>query len=133
MNDRSLEFYGWHGMMLGCYAAMPEAERAELLAWEKIWVTGDGQRGTSDWPGWEKYIGKVPAPERMHPVYRKGSIPYAKRLATFKRDGFQCAECSSTEDLSIDHVVPERHGGTLELENLRVLCKSCNSRKGARQ
>lgn len=28
-------------------------ELAQLRAWEKQNVTGDGRRGTSDWPGWQ--------------------------------------------------------------------------------
>lgn len=34
--------------------------------------------------------------------------------------------------LSIDHIHPERHGGTLDEDNLQTLCRPCNSRKGSR-
>jgi hypothetical protein len=33
--------------------------------------------------------------------------------------------------MHIDHVIPRKVGGDHSLENLRVLCKSCNLRKGA--
>ncbi|MFJ2575978.1 HNH endonuclease [Kitasatospora aureofaciens] len=36
-------------------------------------------------------------------------------------------------DLTVDHMVPKRLGGGDEPENLGVLCRSCNSRKGARR
>ena len=43
-----------------------------------------------------------------------------------------CACCGSTEDITIDHIIPLSKGGDDELNNLRLLCRSCNSRKGDR-
>jgi 5-methylcytosine-specific restriction endonuclease McrA len=43
-----------------------------------------------------------------------------------------CAGCGATSDLTVDHVVPIARGGTPTPENLQVLCRSCNSAKGAR-
>lgn len=34
-------------------------------------------------------------------------------------------------DLTVDHIVPKKKGGTDDAANLRVLCRSCNSRKAA--
>lgn len=45
--------------MVGCYSALPPQDRDELHAWEAQHVDGSGTYGTSDWPGWEKYIGKL--------------------------------------------------------------------------
>jgi hypothetical protein len=33
--------------------------------------------------------------------------------------------------MHIDHIIPRKVGGDHSLDNLRVLCKSCNLRKGA--
>lgn len=52
--------------------------------------------------------------------------------AVFGRDGAVCRHCGTTEQLSIDHIVPVIAGGTNDLSNLQVLCMPCNSRKGAR-
>ncbi len=60
------------------------------------------------------------------------SIPNALRAAVYERDGFACVECQATEWLSLDHIFPYSKGGTDEVDNLRVLCRVCNSRKGAR-
>jgi hypothetical protein len=50
----------------------------------------------------------------------------------FKRDGRMCQICGTDEgEMHIDHVIPRKVGGTHDLDNLRVLCKSCNLRKGA--
>jgi hypothetical protein len=62
MNHQQTRFLEWYAKMYGVYQAMPESERAKLFAWEQENVTGDGRVGTSDWPGWEKYIGLQPAP-----------------------------------------------------------------------
>jgi hypothetical protein len=40
--------------------------------------------------------------------------------------------CGSTEDLTGDHVVPLSEGGMNVPSNIGVLCRSCNSRRGAR-
>jgi len=60
MKDYQFEYYGYMGSLIGCYAAMPQSEKDELHAWEKEHVDGSGRFATSDWPGWEKYIGKRP-------------------------------------------------------------------------
>jgi len=33
---------------------------------------------------------------------------------------------------TIEHIVPQTHGGTSELENLSLACKGCNHEKGIR-
>ncbi|MCA1670595.1 MAG: HNH endonuclease [Thermomicrobia bacterium] len=50
----------------------------------------------------------------------------------WERDLYRCCECGTHLDLSVDHIIPESRGGNLDLDNLRTLCRSCNSRKGAR-
>jgi hypothetical protein len=52
--------------------------------------------------------------------------------AAYERDGSVCRYCGSTDDLTVDHVVPRARGGSDNLENLAVACRRCNSRKGAR-
>lgn len=55
-----------------------------------------------------------------------------KRL--LRRYKFQCPQCGNNtlEELTIDHIVPVSKGGSDDVENLQILCKSCNSRKGNR-
>lgn len=59
-------------------------------------------------------------------------IPAWLRAAVYDRDGRACRECGSTSDLTLDHIYPYSLGGEDTLDNLRTLCRSCNSTKGAR-
>lgn len=59
-------------------------------------------------------------------------IPREIRTAVLSRDGVQCKNCGSVEHLAIDHIVPRSASGPTTIDNLQVLCRSCNSRKGAR-
>ncbi len=47
-----------------------------------------------------------------------------------KRDGGKCALCDSQETLQFDHIYPKSKGGNDEPDNLRVLCRSCNIKRG---
>lgn len=42
-----------------------------------------------------------------------------------------CASCGAQHDLTGDHITPLSAGGMSTLDNVQVLCRSCNSRKGA--
>ncbi|HEX6293396.1 MAG TPA: HNH endonuclease [Herpetosiphonaceae bacterium] len=42
------------------------------------------------------------------------------------------ATIDKTKIPTIDHVIPQSKGGTHDLSNLVLACRSCNSRKGAR-
>lgn len=79
--------------------------------------------------------------KRTHPIEswwalrrddERAPIPPSLRLAVYERDGWRCVECGSIDRLSLDHIYPWSLGGSDEFGNLRTLCRSCNSRKGAR-
>jgi hypothetical protein len=57
------------------------------------------------------------------------------RNRTLALDSFRCRNChyESYEfaDLTVDHMLPRSRGGGNEQANLQVLCRRCNSSKGA--
>lgn len=55
----------------------------------------------------------------------------AIRVKVFARDGRTCKRCKTTEHLQIDHILPKSKYPflTFDLNNLQVLCRSCNFRK----
>lgn len=62
----------------------------------------------------------------------KQPIPSSLRWKIWERDDFTCQGCGVRQRLTIDHIIPESAGGTLDPENLQTLCKSCNSAKGSK-
>ena len=63
---------------------------------------------------------------------RDRTIPQATKNAVWRRDGERCQLCSETNGpWHIDHIFPYSKGGSNSLENLRILCATCNLRKGA--
>lgn len=44
--------------------------------------------------------------------------------------GERCANCGETEALVLDHVLPIAKGGRSRLDNLQLLCATCNRIKG---
>lgn len=49
-------------------------------------------------------------------------------LSNIKFD--ECKYCHSKENLVIDHIVPLASTGTNDIQNIQVLCTSCNTKKG---
>lgn len=46
-----------------------------------------------------------------------------------ERDGFRCAHCGTDKTLEIDHILPRSIGGLDSLDNLQLLCRTCNLNK----
>ena len=80
----------------------------------------------------------------------KSGVSGARRRRVFRRDNYRCQKCGlvgwpsrctsgsyvhpTAIDgvyLSIDHITPRSKGGSHDEENLRTLCTTCNTRKGA--
>jgi hypothetical protein len=55
-------------------------------------------------------------------------IPAKIKREVWRKHQSQCVNCKSTFALEIDHVQPVAMGGTSEIENLRLTCRSCNQR-----
>ena len=62
----------------------------------------------------------------------RAPIPDEVRSFVYARDGRACQRCGATENLTLDHIHPWSLGGPDTPDNLRVLCRPCNSSKGAR-
>ena len=51
------------------------------------------------------------------------------KRAALKRANNKCELCKSHQRLELDHKLPYKQGGKSTLENVRVLCNSCNQRE----
>jgi hypothetical protein len=56
-------------------------------------------------------------------------IPRHIKFAVWTRDRGKCKKCGGSSNLNYDHIQPAALGGGSTLENLRLLCFSCNQRR----
>ena len=59
-------------------------------------------------------------------------IPRAVKYAVWSRSDGKCSSCGSRHRLEYDHVQPHALGGDASPENIRLLCASCNLRRGVK-
>jgi hypothetical protein len=86
---------------------------AGRLVTSGLWVTTDYGYRFHQWRSWQDGD------------YRP-NIPRRTRETVMARDDHRCVFCGSTEQPSLDHIIRYRDGGADTIENLRVLCMSCN-------
>lgn len=60
----------------------------------------------------------------------KKYVSKIKRGIIFKTHGNKCLCCGKSGDIGIDHIIPIAHGGDNNIDNLQILCRYCNSKKG---
>lgn len=79
---------------------------------------------------------RVPAVLRLRRTI--GAMKHGVRFSrtnVFTRDKFRCQYCGHKflyDELTYDHVVPKKHGGAREWDNIVTACMPCNNRKGSR-
>lgn len=82
-------------------------------------------------PSGSFYIPAVLRVPHLLQVFKRRRIRSTlSRKNILSRDNFTCQYCSSSERLTVDHVLPVSRGGEWTWENLVTACLSCNSRKG---
>jgi len=60
-------------------------------------------------------------------------IPDHVKAAVFKRDGGRCRQCGYMGPyIEYDHILPRSKGGSNTVENIQLLCRQCNLKKGNR-
>lgn len=65
-------------------------------------------------------------------TFRASDAKRMWRENIFARDGYCCTYCSSTENLTIDHIHPRSKGGERwDANNCTTACRSCNQMKGS--
>jgi hypothetical protein len=56
-------------------------------------------------------------------------IPSHIKETVWKRDKQKCVLCNKQENLEFDHIIPISKGGSNSLNNLQLLCITCNRKK----
>jgi len=96
----------------------------------------EGRREHEDWIRAVNFEIQVPRVIRLlrYEMYPKNVVKFNRRNI-FLRDENRCQYCGhrfSTQQLSLDHVVPRSRGGLTNWENIVCACLRCNVRKGGR-
>jgi len=62
-----------------------------------------------------------------------GAVPEHVKAAVFLRDQGRCVQCGYQGDyIEYDHRIPRSKGGQNTVENIQLLCRMCNLKKGDR-
>jgi 5-methylcytosine-specific restriction endonuclease McrA len=77
---------------------------------------------------------KIPAVIRLIQLVRsiyRSKVPFTKKNIMI-RDGYRCVYCGTSDNLTIDHIIPQSRGGKTDFENCTTSCRVCNNKKGSR-
>ncbi|WP_284358651.1 HNH endonuclease [Candidatus Phycosocius spiralis] len=75
---------------------------------------------------------RLPSVISLKEYVQQDRTPAFTRFNLFLRDGFKCAYCHATDELTFDHVIPRSKGGKTTWENIVTACSPCNLKKGGR-
>lgn len=122
MRDDATRILDYYAMMHGAYAAMPNDEKQSLEAWERAHLDGCTV-ATSDWPGWEKYIGPRPTPvarESSRPGYvylvQAATGEFKIGISTNVQTRIAQLQTASPVPLTLLHYFPAKNAREVERE-----------------
>jgi predicted Zn finger-like uncharacterized protein len=64
-------------------------------------------------------------------ITKSRHIPQDVKINVWQRDGGRCVYCGAEDYLEFDHIIPFSKGGSSTEQNIQLLCRRCNSQKGA--
>ena len=70
---------------------------------------------------------------RVRPTKRFASWPKGTKRTLLRRQSYVCTYCGHrriSRSFEIDHMTPIIRGGSNDVDNLQVICRPCNQRKG---
>ena len=118
--------------LYGKYLSFPQCTKLGVLLLRELFGVLPRVEDSIDGQPIHEQVERPPrSPEyRMRKAWEYNREKIAPKV--FEKHGEFCQHCGSTENITIDHIIPIAKGGTNEFINLQPLCKSCNSSKGAR-
>lgn len=98
------------------------SDKATVLEWYDDWIVRSAR--------WET---RVPAVMMLNEYQKKKTGIRFSKQNVFLRDEYRCQYCDddvSRKTATLDHVLPQSHGGRSIWENCTTACGVCNSKKG---
>ena len=113
------------------------ANKEHINATSKAWYQENKEERAATVKAWQQSNpDKCRAKSRRYRAMKElVNEDYTSEDEKFTRELFdhQCFNCSSTENLAIDHHRPLFRGNALTRQNAVLLCQSCNSSKGTKR
>ena len=79
--------------------------------------------------GFVELVSDAQAADGQRDILASRYISVGVKKAVRERDKGKCQECGSKANIEFDHIVPVSRGGTGDIDNVQLLCRSCNRRK----
>lgn len=98
------------------------SEKATVLDWYDDWIVRSARWST-----------RVPAVMMLNEFQKKKTHIRFSKQNVFLRDEYRCQYCGddvTRRTATLDHVLPQSHGGRSVWENCTTACSTCNSKKG---
>lgn len=70
--------------------------------------------------------------QRLNEARAHGKVSQSEKFELVAKFGYSCMCCGRTESITFDHIVPISAGGLDRIDNIQLLCVSCNSSKGSK-
>lgn len=129
---------GLRSQCKACAAAYGKRYRAthpeRVAAKNRRWCQANPEKAAAYAKQWaQEHPEKRAATQQRRRARKLGAtIAPFDESQVYERDGLQCVYCGSTDDLTLDHIVPLAGGGAHSIDNLTVACQSCNGSKGVK-
>jgi 5-methylcytosine-specific restriction endonuclease McrA len=105
-----------------------EATKAASLAWSR---RNKDHKAEYDREYWQRNRERKRNKTMVYQARQRGAVVRQVMIKELKRLYAQpCMWCGTTEDITMDHLIPLARGGEHSIGNLVACCRSCNSSKG---
>jgi 5-methylcytosine-specific restriction endonuclease McrA len=97
-------------------------DKANVLEWYDDWIVRSAKWST-----------RVPAVMMLNEFQKKKTAIRFSKQNVFLRDEYRCQYCGANvtpRTATLDHVLPQSHGGRSVWTNAVCSCSTCNSKKG---
>lgn len=130
------DFASNQGKCKACNKLYRETHKVEISAYKALWYSNNKVSIAATVSHWKsENSDKLREYKRSRRANLHGLTEHFTELEwndLLVMYGARCMnpECLATENLTRDHIVPLISGGCDTIENIQILCGSCNSRKG---